>query len=105
MIMVLTCHCHGAEAKARGVLRDAGVANYMTVPIYVGPKTGTLMLEQMPANLHETLEWRALHSYINSQPSYSVIMGYNNEFVRWVEVKKKDLVSRADAANIVEIFA
>lgn len=105
MIIVLTCHCHGAEVKARKALMDAGVQNYMTTPIYVGPKTGSLVLNNMPDEVKETLDWKGLYRYINEASSYSVIAGFDEQVMRWVEVKKKDLISRADAANIVEIFA
>lgn len=105
MIFILACRCANAEEKARRVLRDAGVADWLSIPCYIGRPACTEILQNLPVPLEGGEQILMLRQLIDNDNSWSVVVGANETLVRWATVKKKEPDQIAFAKAICEAFA
>lgn len=105
MIVLLVCHCMGAEKKARKVVKDGGSPNYLTVPCYVDKKNCSLFLDNLPLYLKSLPNWKPLYDFIQQNNSYSIVLGYNAKNLAWANVRGKNLEQVTLGERIAEIFA
>lgn len=105
MIALFCCQCATSELKARRVLRDAGIKNYLGVRCYLGKTSINIGLENMPEAVKKSTEWRALKELISSKASYSVIAGWDSENMRWSDIYDGRIESVVPGEQIAEYFA
>ena len=105
MLAIFACQCATSELKARRVLRDAKVKNYLGVRCYLGKNSINIGLEYMPEDVKSSVEWRALKELINSKSSYSVIVGWDQSNLRWSDIYDGRIESVVPGEQIAEYFA
>lgn len=103
MIMALTCSCGGAEPLVRKVFRATHNPNWLNIPIYKGDKAKAKIIEL--ANTYQDTQFQVLRNYISSKSTYAVILGFDEQNVRWVDVSMGDNNSLIKGQIIVEDFA
>lgn len=105
MLAILACQCATSELKARRVLRNVGIKNYLGVRCYLGKISIGIGLENMPEAVRNSTEWRALKDLINSKSSYSVIVGWDQNQMKWSDIYDGRIESVVPAEKIIEYFA
>lgn len=105
MLKVCMCECPAAEPLVRGLLREAGVTNWMDAEIHKGKEHCLTVLERLSESLGHPLEMRALLDYIAKTSTYAVVVGYDKERVYWSDFSSNAPVERTEAKAIVETFA
>lgn len=95
MIEVWTCNCGGAEPMARRFLRDAGVADYMSVPLYQGQKAEKRASEIEPS----------LIEFMHHRTGFVIVVGHDHEELMWENIGNNDIPARVRAELIVSRFA
>lgn len=105
MLAILVCQCASSELKARRVLKDAGIKNYLGVRCYLGKTNINIGLDNMPDNIKNTSEWRALKEMINTKSSYSVIVGWDSDKMRWSNIYTGKIEDVVPGEQIAEYFA
>lgn len=104
MILLLACNCGGVIPLLRGVLREAGVENWLDAEVYQGKKYALETLEQFPEYYRNLPQWGALYDSINNRSSFAVIIGYDQDNFRWADVAMGDLKSSLDGQIIAKQF-
>lgn len=105
MLAIFACQCATSELKARRVLRDAGIKNYLGVRCYLGKKSIGIGLENMPDAVKGTTDYRALKDLIETKSGYSVIVGWDTEKMRWSDIYDGKIESVVPGEQIAEYFA
>lgn len=105
MILVLTCTCGGAERLARKVLKRAGYANWLNIPIYKGKEKSKSALSSIPNEYLLNSRTCSLGSYIDNKSKYVVVFGYGDGIVRWSDVASGGVKEQIDVDIIVDKFA
>lgn len=104
MIYVLTCECGGVENMARAILRDAGVRDWLNVPIYKGKSKAREILSN--PEISGIFAVQALLKYINETSAYAVVLGIDKikNVAIWADAKRGKIQSRLDAQIIAENY-
>lgn len=104
MIYVLTCECGGVENMARAILRDAGVRDWLNVPIHKGKSKAREILSN--PEISDIFAVQALLKYINETTSYAVVLGVDKakNIAIWSDAKRGKIQSRLDAQIIAENY-
>lgn len=105
MIAILACQCATSELKARRVLKDGGVNDYLGVRCYLGRNSINIALDNMPEGIKTTSGWRALRELINTKSSYSVIVGWDSHKLRWSNIYTGKIEDIVPGEQIAEYFA
>lgn len=104
MLACVSCSCGGAEPLIRSTLKEAGIKNWLNLPIHSGKEKTLLFLESLPIGYRKTLQWGALYSHVQNHSSYAVIIGYDDKRFRWADVAMGDLKSKLDGEAIAKQF-
>ena len=105
MIIGFICDCGGAERLIRKVFSDAGIQNWLNVPIYKGKARFKEFFNDCPDEYKNTLEMGALNQYITNASKFTVVLGMKNGHICWADSSAGDIKSRLDAQVICEKFA
>lgn len=105
MLAIFACQCATSELKARRVLKNANIKNYLGVRCYTGKTAITIALENMPEAVKKTTDWRAVKELINTKSGYSVIVGWDEEKMRWSDIYDERIESVVPGEKIAQYFA
>lgn len=104
-LCILACACGGVDSLTRGVLRQAGVPNWMTYEVHKGKEHCRTVLSRFPTQLHPLLAFRALESHLENNGTFAVIIGYDDNSFFWGDVHTNAPKDVFDTINIVKAFA
>lgn len=105
MLAIFACQCATSELKARRVLMDAKIKNYLGVRCYTGKTSINIGLENMPEEVKKSTHWLALRELVNSKSTYSVIAGWDQNQMRWSDIYDGRIESVVPGEKIAEHFA
>ena len=100
-LAVCTCLCGGSESLARNFLRSAGYPNWMDIPIRQGKEKSLALLNQLPP----APEKEMLQNFIKNSSKWAVIIGYNQEAMKWSDIAHNGPKSTIEAEFVVKAFA
>lgn len=101
-LILLICNCHNSETVGRKVLNNAGVTDYMGVPVRKGRVAIRQWLDSTQDDALE--EVRSLKAYIANHSSYTIVAGYDDGRFKWADAKGS-LDNQIKAESIAQIFA
>lgn len=104
-LCILTCACGGVDGLVRNVLRQAGVANWMTYEVHRGKEHCQTVLSRLPSQLHPLLAYRALEDHLEHNGTFAVVIGYNDNAFFWGDVHTNAPKDVFDTINIIKAFA
>lgn len=104
MIYVLTCACGGVESMARAILREAGIKDWLNVPVYQGKEKAREILQDPEISYLPAVQ--VLLKYINETTSYVVVLGIDKvrDAAIWADAKRGNIQHRLDAQIIAENY-
>ena len=100
MIAVVTCACGSSDSLARGFLKSTGYPDWLNIPIHRGKEKSLSMLNQLPP----TPEKDMLQSFLKNASKWVVIIGYDQENMRWSDISHNGAKSRIEAEFVVRTF-
>ena len=103
MLVGLICDCGGAEPLIRSVFKEAGLGNWLSVPVSKGKKASLEFLESRGMTDNPTLSALAYH--IRQASAFVVVLGWDNAEIRWADVHNGGIKNRLDAQIIASQFA
>lgn len=104
-VALLTCQCGSAEPLARGVAQEAGIHDWLTLPIHKGKEHCLTVLSRFPEPFKRLLAFRALEDHISKGSTFVVVLGYDDEFFYWSDIHSNAPADRMDAIAILKRFA
>ena len=96
MLAVVACQCGSSDTLVRAKLAKFGYAHSMDIPIVKGREKSYSKLNTLP----QFPEVKELRAYIQGVTKWAIIIGYDNERMRWVDVKND-----VDAELLIQHFA
>lgn len=99
-IAVITCRCGSTESAARNFLRSVDYANWMNIPIHQGKENSLAVLNQLPP----TPEKEMLQSLLKNASKWIVIIGYNQDSMKWSDISHSGPKSHIEAEYVVKTF-
>lgn len=101
MIAVVACMCGSSESVARNFLKSVDYQGWMDIPVIKGKEKSLALLNQLPA----VPEREMLQSLLKDATKWVVIIGYNQDSMRWSDISHNGPKSRIEAGLVVENFA
>lgn len=99
-IAVITCRCGSTESVARNFLRSVDYADWMNIPIHQGKENSLAVLNQLPP----TPEKEMLQSLLKNASKWIVIIGYNQDSMKWSDISHGGPKSHIEAEFVVKTF-
>lgn len=99
-IMVVACQCGSSNSKARSFLKSAGYQDWLNISIYQGREKSLSALNRLPY----TPEKEMLQSFLKGASKWVVIIGYDQNKMKWSDIAHNGQKSRIEAEFIVHNF-
>lgn len=99
MIAILHCRCANSELRARRMLMNIGMENYMSPKSYEGKEQGKAFLDTIP----QTHETELIRKYLEYNTKWSIIVGWDSTEVKWADMEG-GLKAKVDAEVIAEEY-
>lgn len=99
-IAVVACLCGSSNSRARNFLKSAGYSDWLNIPIRQGKEKSLAVLNQLPS----VLEKEMLRSFLGSASKWVVIIGYNQQEIKWSDIAHNGPKSKIEAEFIVKNF-
>lgn len=100
-LAIVTCLCGGSNSLVRNFLKSIGYPDWFDVPIAQGRDKSLSVLNQLPAAPEKDM----LRSFLKDASKWAVIIGYNDQAVRWSDIAHNSAKSRIEAEFVVRHFA
>ena len=100
MIVVCACLCGSSESMARNFLKSVGYPDWLTIPIHRGKDKSKSMLNQFPP----VAEREMLGHFLQDASKWVVIIGYDNQNMKWSDIAHNAPKSRIEAEALVHHF-
>lgn len=101
-IACISCTCGSVDRLIRSRLDQFGYRDALTIPITRGKDKSKSFLNTIPQ--HDEVDM--LRSYLNGASKYAVVIGYDDDAMRWVDLANgKAIVNNVDLEKILEYFA
>ena len=100
MITVVACQCGSSESMARNFLKSVGYPDWLTIPIHRGKEKSKSVLNQMPP----VPEKEMLAHFLQNASKWVVIIGYDQNSMKWSDIAHNGAKSRIEAEFVVKNF-
>ena len=100
MIRVCTCLCGGSDSLVRSFLKSVGYQDWLSIPIVKGKDKSLSLTNQLPP----VPEKEMLKSFLKDASKWAVIIGYNDEAMKWSDIAHNGAKSRIEAEFVVKNF-
>ena len=101
MIAVCSCLCGGSTSLVRNFLHSVGYSDWMSIPIHQGKSKSMALLNQLPA----APEKEMLQSLLKNASKWAVIIGYDQESMKWSDISHNGPKARIEAEFVVKNFS
>lgn len=105
MLKLLVCECGAAEPLARQVCQQAGLTDWMAIPLHKGKEHCLTVLDRFPEQYHGLLAYRALWDKIEQGGTFVIVLGYDEEYFYWANVASGSPSDMLDGTAILKRFA
>jgi len=100
MIAVCACMCGSSESMARNFLKSVEYPDWLNIRIYKGKEKSRSLLNQMPP----VPEKEMLEHFLKNASKWVVIIGYNENSMKWSDIAHNAPKSRIEAEFVVKNF-
>lgn len=102
MLKVVSCQCGSSDNLIRGKMAKFNCPQAMTIPIIKGKEKSLAALNTLP----QFPELNELRAHIEAQSKWAVIIGYDDERLRWVDLANGTYIKNdVDAELLLKHFA
>lgn len=100
-LAVVACHCGSSESLARSFLKSVGYPGWMDITIHRGKERSMSVLNQLPP----APEKEMLENFLSNASKWVVIIGYNQNGVKWSDIAHNGPKSSIEAEFVVKNFS
>ena len=100
-LAVVACMCGSSESLARNFLKSVGYPDWLNIRIYKGKEKSRSVLNQMPP----VPEKEMLEHFLKDASKWVVIIGYNQNSMKWSDISHNAPKSRIEAEFVVEAYS
>ena len=100
MIAVIACMCGSSESVARNFLKSVGYKDWLNIPIEKGKERSLAALNYLPP----APEKEMLQNLLKNASKWVVIIGYNEDSMKWSDISHDGPKSRIEAEFVVRKF-
>lgn len=106
MILLCSCTCGGVENLLKRVLKEAGITDWLSMPLHKGKDKTRRAIAALPEQIREKSETKAFLAHISHKSKYAAVFGYSeeNDVVIWADVARGSTKERIDAQNIAKLY-
>lgn len=99
-ISVITCRCGSTESLARNFLRSVGYSDWMSIPVHQGKENSLAIINRLPP----VPEKEMLQSFLKDASKWVVIIGYDDQNMRWSDIAHGGAKTKIEAEMVVRTF-
>lgn len=99
-LAVIACMCGSSESVARNFLKSVNYPGWMDIPVVRGKEKSLSIVNQLPP----APEKEMLRSLLINASKWVVIIGYNQDSVRWSDISHGGSKSHIEAEFVVRNF-
>lgn len=99
-LIVIACQCGSSQSKARTFLKNAGYQDWLNISIFQGKEKSLSALNQLPP----TPEKEMLKNFLRDASKWVVIIGYNQQSMKWSDIAHNAPRSHIEAEFVVRNF-
>lgn len=100
-ISACSCNCGSSDQLIRNFLKSVGYQDWLSIPIEKGKERSLALLNYLPP----APEKEMLKSFLKGASKWAVIVGYDEEMVKWSDIAHNGPKSRIEAEFVVRGFA
>ena len=100
MIATVSCQCGSVDSLIRNFLNRAGYQDWAAIPINRGKERSLSVCNQLPP----CPEKDELKNFLKNASKWAIIIGYDQNMVRWADLAHDGAKSRIEAEFIVKNF-
>ena len=101
MIKIITCLCGSSESLVRNFLHSINYSDWMSIPIVQGKEKSLAVLNQLPPAPEKDM----LKNFLKDASKWAVIIGYDQENMKWSDIAHNGPKSRIEAEFVVKNFS
>ena len=101
MIKICTCYCGSSDSLVRNFLKSINYEHWLDIPIERGKDKSLSLLKQIPPSAEKEM----LKSFLSNSSKWAVVIGYNDQAVRWSDIAHNSTKSRIEAEFVVRNFS
>lgn len=99
-IGVIACHCGSSDSLVRNFLKSVGYPDWMNIPVNKGKEKSIAFLNQLPP----APEKEMLRNFLKDASKWAVVIGYDQENMKWSDIAHNGPKSRIEAEFVVKNF-
>lgn len=96
-----TCLCGGSDRLVRNFLKDNGYPDWLAITVPQGKDKSLSLVRTLP-NFPEKQE---LTQFLQNSSKWALIIGWNENGMRYADIAHYNAKTRIDAKHIVETFS
>lgn len=101
MLTVVACMCGSSTSQARNFLKSVGYSDWISTPVHQGREKSLAIVNQLPP----TPEKEMLQSFLKNASKWVVIIGHDQQSVKWSDIAHNGPKSRIEAEFVVKNFS
>lgn len=99
-LMAIACMCGSSDSVVRNFLHSVGYPGWNSIPLVKGKEKSLSALNELPPFPERDM----LESFLKSASKWAVIVGYNDEAMRWSDIAHGGSKTKIEAEMVVSVF-
>lgn len=100
-LVSVACMCGSSDSVVRNFLHSVGYPEWNSIPVVRGKEKSLAVLNQLPPFPERDM----LSSFLKNASKWAVIIGYNDEAMRWSDIAHGGAKTKIEAEMVVRTFA
>lgn len=100
-LVSVACMCGSSDSVVRNFLHSVGYPEWNSIPVVRGKEKSLAVLNQLPPFPERDM----LSSFLENVSKWAVIIGYNDEAMRWSDISHGGARTKIEAELVVRTFA
>ena len=100
-LVVVACQCGSSESLARNFLKSVNYQDWMGIPVIRGKEKSLSVLNQLPP----APEKEMLENFLRDASKWVVIIGYNQNGMKWSDIAHNGPKSAIEAEFVVKNYS
>lgn len=99
-LAVIACMCGSSDSLVRNFLHSVGYPEWNSIPVTRGKEKSLAVLNQFPPSSDKEM----LNNLLKNASKWAVIIGYNEDGMKWSDISHNGPKSRIEAEFVVRNF-
>lgn len=99
-LAIVACQCGSSDSLVRNFLHSVGYPDWNSIPIARGKEKSLAVVNQLPP----APEKEMLQHFLKDASKWAIIIGYDQESMKWSDIAHSGPRSRIEAEFVVKNF-